>query len=57
MLHNVGLLMRNISDFVLTGQLNAANIDLMCDEYRAPIIDKKEFVNLYKRLTKDYSLW
>ena len=47
--------MRINSDFVLSGQLNASNIQLLCDEYRVPIINKKDFINLYKKLTQAYS--
>ena len=51
MLHHVSPLMRNNSDWVITGQLNSLNIDLLCDEYRVPIIDKRNFVKLYKKST------
>ena len=55
MLRHVSPLMRINSDFVLSGQLNASNIQLLCDEYRVPIINKKDFINLYKKLTQAYS--
>ena len=54
MLHHVSPLMRNNSDYILSGQLNASNIDLLFDEYRASIIDKTEFIKMYKRLTTEY---
>ena len=46
--------MRNISDYVLCGQLNASNIEQLCDCYRIPLIDKHEFIQLYKKLTNNY---
>ena len=47
-------IMRNNSDYVLCGQLNASNIEQLCDSYRVPLIDKHEFINLYKTLTNNY---
>ena len=40
---------------ICVGQLNAMNIDLLCDEFRAPIINKKDFIELYKQCTLNYS--
>ena len=57
MLHHVSPLMRNNSDWVITGQLNASNIDLLCDEYRVPIIEKREFIKLYKKSTTAYNFF
>ena len=57
MLHHVSPLMRNNSDWVVTGQLNASNIDLLCDEYRVPIIEKREFIKLYKKSTTAYNFF
>ena len=56
-LKSVSPLMRNNSDFVLTGQLNAANIDALMDEYRCPLITKKQFVQLYKQSTSNYNFF
>lgn len=41
-------------DFILTGQLNNSNIDILTDEYMMGDIDKKTFLEMYRRLTKDY---
>ena len=49
--------MRNNSDYVLTGQLNAANINSLCDEYRCPLLTKREFVQLYKKCTSNYNFF
>ena len=57
MLHHVSPLMRNNSDWIITGQLNASNIDLLCDEYRVPIIEKRDFVKLYKKSTTAYNFF
>ena len=54
MLHHIPPLCRNNSDFLLVGQLNNQNIDLLCDEFRTGL-EKKDFKAMYKRLTTDYS--
>ena len=46
--------MRNNSDYILCGQLNASNIEQLCDSYRVPLINKQEFIQLYKNLTNNY---
>ena len=51
---HVSPIMRNNSDYILCGQLNASNIEQLCDSYRVPSINKKEFIKLYKELTDDY---
>ena len=49
---HVSPIMRNNSDYILCGQLNASNIEQLCDSYRVPLINnKKEFIKLYKELT------
>ena len=55
MLHHISPLMRCNSDYILSGQLNSANIELMSDEFRCPLISKKEFIILYKKLTSNYN--
>ena len=55
MLHHISPLMRCNSDYILSGQLNTANIELMCEEFRCPLISKKEFINLYKKLSSNYN--
>ena len=55
MLHHISPLMRCNSDYILSGQLNCANIQLMSDEFRCPLISKNEFVKLYKKLTNNYN--
>ena len=56
-LTSVSPVMRNNSDYVLTGQLNASNVDSLCDNYRCPLITKKEFIKLYKQSTSDYNFF
>ena len=51
---HVSPIMRNNSDYILCGQLNASNIEQLCDSYRVPLIDKHEFIQLYKKLTNNY---
>ena len=54
MLHHIPPLCRNNSDFLLVGQLNNQNLDLLCDEFRTGL-EKKDFKSMYKRLTTDFS--
>ena len=35
---------RNNSDYILTGQLNASNVEQLCESYRCPIINIKDFI-------------
>ena len=56
-LKSVSPLMRCNSDFVLTSQLNAASIDSLCDEYRCPLISKRDFIQLYRKSTSDYNFF
>ena len=49
--------MRNNSDYIVTGQLNASNIESLCENYRCPIISKKDFITLYKNSTSDYNFF
>ena len=56
-LKSVSPLMRNNSDFVLTSQLNSANIAFLSDEYRCPLLSKKQFIQLYKQSTCDYNFF
>ena len=51
---HVSPIMRNNSDYILCGQLNASNIEQLCDSYRIPLINKQEFIQLYKNLTNNY---
>ena len=54
-LKSVSPIMRNNSDYILTGQLNAANVESLCESYRCPIISKIDFIDLYKNSTSDYN--
>ena len=56
-LKSVSPVMRNNSDYILTGQLNASNIEQLCESYRCPIISKKDFITLYKNSTADYNFF
>lgn len=46
---------RTNSDFVLVGQLNQASIEILAEEFRSGGLDKKQFMQLYNRNTKDYN--
>ena len=54
-LHNISPLQCNNSDYVISGQLNSMNVDLLNVEFRAPIINKKDFIELYKQCTQNCS--
>ena len=56
-LKSVSPSIRNNSDYILTGQLNASNIEQLCESYRCPIISKKDFITLYKNSTSDYNFF
>ena len=56
-LKSVSPIIRNNSDFIFTGQLNASNIEQLCECYRCPIISKKDFIKLYKNSTSDYNFF
>ena len=53
-LHSLATIQRSNADYLICGQMNCNNISLLCDEFRAPIINKKEFIELYKKSTTDY---
>lgn len=48
---------RGNSDYVLCGQMNAQSLKILCDEFHAGDIDKKEFLDLYRRATRDYGFF
>ena len=54
MMHHIPPLCRSNSDFLLVGQLNNQNLDLLCDEFRTGL-EKKDFKKMYTRLTTNYS--
>ena len=56
-LKSVSPSIRNNSDFIFTGQLNASNVEQLCECYRCPIISKKDFITLYKNSTADYNFF
>ena len=56
-LKSVSPSIRNNSDFIFTGQLNASNVEQLCECYRCPIISKKDFITLYKDSTADYNFF
>ena len=56
-LKSVSPSIRNNSDYILTGQLNASNVEKLCESYRCPIINKKDFITLYKNSTSDYNFF
>ena len=56
-LHSLATIQRSNSDFLICGQINSSNINLLCDEFRAPIVTKKEFIELYKKYTSNYNFF
>ena len=53
-IYSISPILRNNSDYILSSQMSAANIDLLSDEFRTNM-SKKQFLEMYKRLTQDYS--
>ena len=53
-LHSLATIQRSNADFLLCAQMNCNNVSLLCDEFRAPIINKKQFIELYKMCTTNY---
>ena len=53
-LHSLATIQRSNADYLICGQMNSINISLLCDEFRAPILNKNEFIELYKKSTTDY---
>ena len=49
--------MRNNSYYILTSQLNAANIESLYESHRCPIIGKPNFIKLYKDCTSNYNFF
>lgn len=45
---------RNNCDWLVAGQMNHASVSLLCEEYLSGSLDKKDFIKLYNRATKDY---
>ena len=43
------------SDFVLVGSMNNQSKNLLCDEFLAGSLDRKQFINLYNKATTSYS--
>lgn len=47
-------ILRQNADFVFLGQLNNASLNIACDEYLAGNLDKKGFIEMYRKHTGDY---
>lgn len=43
------------SDYVLVGSMNHQSKNLLCDEFLSGNLDRKAFINLYNKATKDFS--
>ena len=43
------------SDFVLVGSMNNQSKNLLCDEFLAGALDRKQFINLYNKAVKAYN--
>ena len=56
-LYQLPPLCRNNCDYVLAGQMNAQGKNLLCDEFLSGDLDRKQFINLYNKTTKDYNFF
>ena len=45
---------RNNCSFIITGQSNQNSQQILCDEFLAGNIDRKQFLEIYRNATKDY---
>ena len=45
---------RNNADYCIVGQMNRMSIQLLADEYLSGDLERKEFINLFNRSTRDY---
>jgi hypothetical protein len=46
---------RSNCDYVLVGQMNNQSKNLLCDEFLAGSLDRKQFIDLYNKCTRDYN--
>ena len=53
-LYNLPPICRSNADFCVVGQMNHQSVLLLAEEYLSGDLDKKEFIKLYNRSTKDY---
>lgn len=53
-LHHIPPSARSNCDFVLVSTLNNNNVQILCDEYTLGSINKKDFIDMYKRAICDY---
>ena len=53
-LYNLPPVCRNNCDHCIVGQMNRQSVGLLSDEYLSGDLDKKDFIKLYNRSTKDY---
>ena len=54
-LYMLSPVMRVNLDYVLIGQTNNQSKNLLCDEFLAGSFDRKQFLDLYNKTTKDYN--
>jgi len=54
-LYNLPPVCRNNCDYCIVGQMNHQSVTLLADEYLSGDLDKKGFIQLYNRTTRDYN--
>ena len=47
-------IIRNNVSFLVCGQMNNQSQQLLCDEFLAGNVERKEFLDIYRKATKDY---
>ena len=54
-LYAVPPIVRSNCDYVVCGQINRQSIQILADEYLSGDLERKDFISLYNRATRDYS--
>ena len=54
-LYAVPPIVRSNCDYAIVGQMNRQSIQILADEYLSGDLERKDFISLYNRATRDYS--
>lgn len=56
-LYMIPPVVRSNADYILVGQQNGASVEILSDEYRNPILSRKEFIQLYLKNSTDHNFF
>ena len=54
-MYQISSICRSNADWVLCGQMNAASVQILADEYLLGLMSKKEFIQMYHRASSNYN--